>query len=203
MGHERSHDRANPISWCIALSLICVVGCETPIDAPSAYTGEQFLCGDEQAAEFDGRVAQCREANLRDKSCAGFVSLKGDIDSRHVVVDSTVFDSTYLGNGWVTSDGAILWQLNFKASSPYFAFRMTVSGMPLDEGTRELPGACRDNQGFLYVEVRGGSDLFPMYFSSCDLKLRTPEEEMRVAFSASLGGRGSATGCFHVFPTVM
>jgi hypothetical protein len=203
MGHERSHDRANPISWCIALSLICVVGCETPIDAPSAYTGEQFLCGDEQAAEFDSQVGRCREASLRDGSCSGIVSLKGAVDAQPIVIDSTAGKVTYVEkSGRSDGSGGELSELKVYARSPYFEFILTLLSKPLDLGTGEAPGMCRDPTGFFSIEARGGSDFVPMYFSSCELKLRTPQE-MRVIFSAQLRNRGDLDGCFHIFPEII
>jgi hypothetical protein len=192
--------QTDQVHWWVTLSLTCVVGCATPIDAPSAYTNEQFLCGAEQASEFNNQVERCREASLRDASCSGIVSLKGVVDSYQVVIDSTVARATYTDkSGKSDGIGGELSEVRLFGLSPYFAFRLTVFSKPLASGTREAPGVCRDLIGLFTLEARGGSDFVPMEFSSCDLKLRTPEE-IWVAFSADLRIRGNLDGCFHVFP---
>jgi hypothetical protein len=194
-------NRTHQVSGWFAPLLTCVAGCTTPIDAASAYTAERYLCGDEHAPEFDSQVEQCREANLRDGSCAGFVNLQGDIDEQHVVVDSNVVRATYAPDG-DEENGVKQWQVVVNGRAPYFSFRVTLSGVPLDPGVREAPGGCGRTGGFLSLEARGASDTVPMYFSRCDVNLYTPDE-MRIAFSSALGKRGSVDGCFHVFPQIL
>jgi hypothetical protein len=197
------HEANLPVGWWVTLLLTCVVGCASPIDAPSAYTSEQFLCGDEQAAEFDSQVERCREASLRDGSCSGIVSLKGSVDAQPIVIDSTAGKVTYVEkSGRSDGSGGELSELKVYARSPYFDFVLTLLSKPLDLGTGEAPGMCRDPTGFFSIEARGGSDFVPMYFSSCELKLRTPQE-MRVVFSAQLRIRGNVDGCFHIFPEII
>jgi hypothetical protein len=197
------HDADRPVRWWVTLPLTCVVGCAAPIEAPSAYTSERFLCGDEQAAEFDSQVEWCREASLRDGSCSGIVSLKGSVDSHPIVIDSTAGKVTYVEkSGRTDGRGGELSELKVYARSPYFAFGLTLLSQPLDLETPEVPGVCRDPTGFFSLEARGGSDFVPMYFLSCDLRLRTPQA-MWVAFSANLRVRGNLDGCFYIFPELL
>jgi hypothetical protein len=189
--------------WWVTLSLTCVAGCATPIDAPSAYADQQFLCGAEKAAEFDHQVERCREASLRDGSCSGIVSLNGVLDTYQVVIDATVTQATYSEKtGKSDGSGGELSETRVLGHAPYFSFTLSVLSRPLDPGIQEAPGVCRDLRGFLAIEARGGNDNMPMYYSTCDLKLRTPQEIWMV-FSADVRLRGNLEGCFHIFPKII
>src|SRR6185295_13145045 len=60
-------------AWLAAMG-IALSHCVQPIDAPAAYSEHEYLCAPEHAAELEALVEQCREAYLRDQSCAGRVS---------------------------------------------------------------------------------------------------------------------------------
>jgi hypothetical protein len=193
--------QTDQVRWWVTLLLTCVAGCATPLDAPSAYTNEQFLCGAEQATEFDNQVERCREANLRDGSCSGIASLKGSLDSHSLVIDSTVSHAEHSDrSGKSDGNGGELTETRLLGRTPYFSFTLSVLGRPLDPGTQEASGVCL--RGFFAVEARGGNDNMPIYLSTCDLKLRTPRE-MWMVFSGDVRLRGNLDGCFYIFPEIL
>src|SRR5688500_13881476 len=117
---------------------ISVVGCAAPLEAPSAYTGERFLCGEEHAAEFAALSSTCRDAYLSDGSCEGFASLKGEFDAQPFVVDTPLFQSFY-----EFDETRPLTPLTATARgrSPYFTFRLSLEG--LTNQTTESGTVCQ------------------------------------------------------------
>jgi len=176
----------------IGASLLAAAGCATPLEAPSAYAGERFLCGPEQAAEFRVLSAGCREAYLSDRSCEGFASLKGESDGQPFVVDAPLFGSFYQYNETGPTTGLTV---NATGLSPYFAFRLQLYGL-----TREATEAgivCRTAEARLFgIEVRGSSDQQAMALLTCDFE--RPEDGVYVSFSAKLARGGPLEACMYL-----
>src|SRR5690349_13405905 len=83
------------IRWTSAW-FMSLAACASPLDAPSAYIGERFLCTPENAAEFQALSSMCRETYLLDGSCAGFASMKGQLGGQPFVVDGPLVDAFYV-----------------------------------------------------------------------------------------------------------
>jgi len=181
-----------PFRW-ISAWLVSVAGCATPLEAPSAYAGERFLCGSEHAAEFQELSAACREAYLGDRSCEGYASLKGESDGQPFVVDAPLF-GTYYAFG--ATGPAYALTVSADGLSPYFSFRLQLYGL-----TREVTESgvivCQTVEARLFgIEVRGASDQQAMNLNTCEIERLM--DGVYVSFSARLARGGNIDACAYV-----
>jgi hypothetical protein len=147
-----------------------VAGCATPLEAPSAYTGERFLCGPEHAAEFAALSSACREAYLLDASCEGFASLRGEFEAQPFVVDTTLAQSFYEFDETLPTTPL---SVNARGHSPYFTFRLSIDG--LTEETGESGAVCQaPGAKLIGVEVRGSSSQKTLSLKTCEIE-RLPD----------------------------
>lgn len=185
-----------------ALGLTCLAGCLAPLTAPTAFTGERFLCDAEHLPEFDDLMEECRQDRLTGKSCSGYVSLRATIDKQPVVVDAPVVTSM---SHEFSSPGIAGRQIAWVAFSPYFRVLLDMA-MIRDPGTGLLTESIVDRvvnpdilPDILILEARGGN-----YSATLSNQGRTIQfqavDELRVAFSGTLSRGGSIEGCFDVFP---
>lgn len=191
--------------WRLGLGLLFLglVACAERVDAPSAFTEEQYLCDAEHAAKFDEQVEECREAHLTDGSCAGIVSFQGVIESQPVVVDATLFKATSVDNRG--PNGSRSRSVGLKAYAPYFLFSLELEQLPV-EGFPPLPpvpataNAGESNaRAFINLEVRSANYLSSLVDEKRDIELGTTEE-VRAAISGGLTRGGYIDLCFHAFP---
>jgi hypothetical protein len=192
-----SMDNHGALGW-IVIALVCLAGCVAPLSAPSAFTGEKFLCDPEHLPEFDVLMEECRQARLRDQSCAGYVSFRATIDKQPVVVDAPAFLSNY--SDYKNAENGVSGRDVFWAAfSPYFRVSLHVN-LTRDVATGWLSDAFDGvNLDILNLEARGGN-----YFAVLNGAVRTIQfqaaDELRVEFSAHISRGGSIEGCFDVFP---
>jgi hypothetical protein len=181
--------------WILALGS-GLAGCGDPLYAPSAFSEERYLCDADHRSEFDARVAECRDAYLRDRSCAGLVSFRGTIELQQVVVDSqatlAVIQDQMRGGGIVTH------ALNVWASSPYFGVRLLFVD-PSAPASGEIGGVgSASNSDYIDLEARGGNYLSTWINETRDIEVLSPTE-VRFTFSADLTKGGHLDGCLDVF----
>jgi hypothetical protein len=105
-----------------AMALI-LTGCASPLDAPSIYDSETFLCAPDQADRFRVELERCRNEYDRDGSCGGLVSFTGRLYDQPLVVDSRFDVSRF--EDLLRPDGVrIRDQVKLSGISPYFRFRV-------------------------------------------------------------------------------
>jgi hypothetical protein len=181
--------------------------CGDPIDAPSAFSAERYVCGPEHAAEFEALVEECRTLRQTDV-CGGVLSMRGSIDSEDVVMDARVSSATPFD--W-PGDPGIARTLELLAASPYFNVKLDLQYLavpPLMSVSGALPENCAAGPLvpdvpciILNLEARGGN-----YLSGVNNVVRTMElegmPEVRASFSGDLARGGYIEGCFHVFVRV-
>jgi hypothetical protein len=186
------------------VAAVLTTHCADPIDAPSAFSAERYVCGPEHAAEFDALVEECRV--LRQTSvCRGVLSFRGDIDSEDVTLDTRI-TSASIGD-WPGGDPNFARTVSVLASSPYFSIKLDMNYLavpPRRSVSGLLPDDCGSFEGLTVpcvifnFEARGGN-----YFSALLNVERVMELEqypdLRVSFSGDLGRGGRVEGCFHTF----
>jgi hypothetical protein len=190
--------------FLITAALLGAAHCADPIDAPSAFSGERYLCGPEHAAEFEALVEECR--TLRQTSvCGGVLSLRGNIDSEDVILDAHLEPVAF---STLAGDPAISGELNLVAAAPYFSLKLKLMYFaipPLTSVSGLLPANCAalptNDSGTCFVvnlEARGGN-----YLSSVVNVYRTVEletvNEKRITFTGDLTRGGYIDGCVHAF----
>jgi hypothetical protein len=186
---------------------LCLARCVEPIDAPSAFSSEHYLCDEEHAAEFDAQVERCRQDHLRDQSCAGVLSLRGVFDSQPVVLDERVVKATY--SDQVQQNGPTIRVMTINAIAPYFRVRFDSNFSVPPEATKSGPvpdtdcslggGLSCGSTQILNLEARGGNYLSGLVSAVREIKLETLEE-VRVKLSGGLARGGNIDACFHIFP---
>jgi hypothetical protein len=173
--------------------LLWVAGCATPLEAPSAYSSERFLCGPEHAAAFAALSSACRETYLRDGSCEGFASLKGEIDGQPFVVDGPLFETSYESDE--TRPRTPL-GVNARGSTPYFAFRISISDLARTITTESGTVLPATGSGLFGIEVRGSSNLQTMHVNSCEIE--PLPDGIYVAWSANFARGGTIDVCSYL-----
>ena len=172
--------------------LVGVSGCTEPIDAPSAFSDEHYLCDAEHLADFDAQVATCRKAG----SCLGYLSFRGLVDSQVVVVDAPVTLvktirkpelNASIANGMVIG-----------AASPYFGVRMTFHDLVVPGVGAASNGVEGSGYDAITLEARGGNSSSNWNNSARTIQLFTTEED-RFSFSADLAKNGHLEGCLDIF----
>ena len=184
----------------ICLSAISLAGCAAPLNAPSAYEGERFLCGEEHANEFDALVAECLEANLRGGACEGVASVKVDLTSQHAVVDSPLTSANY---GPDPRD-PVMRAMGVRGVSPYFAYHVnmgiTTASLTAGNVTSEADEICVRppiGSSAVGIEVRGSSDTLAFRLTSCTVNAR---DGLRITFSGDIVRGGTMNACAYIVP---
>ena len=186
----------------LALSLSSL-RCAHRLEAPSAYADQQYLCAEENAAARAALVEQCRDAYIRDKSCAGVGSYRGNIQSVPVVVGTPLDWSqfhTMSDVGGVTSTS-----VNLEGRSPYFKFEFTfynVFGMGSDMVVNILPdaGSKKDTTTFIRLESLRANYRSLLESPTYQLQTAASDELVKFSLSTHLNEDGWLDGCFDVFP---
>jgi len=182
------------VRWLVPCLLV-LTGCVAPVDAPSAFSTEHYLCEGENLALFDAMVEQCRDEMHQGAPCAGVMSLRGVVDSQAVVADSRVTRVFFADEP--TGNGNRMRAIDVTGVAPYFSMRITLYGFEADEGrVPALPLAPpRDVVNF---EARGAN-----YLSQIVDQIRVVEvnerDEMRAKVSGRLTRGGTVDMCFHLF----
>jgi hypothetical protein len=179
---------------CFMGASLLVLGCGAPLDAPSAYASERFLCAAEHAAEWDARVSACDESYSSDRSCPGVASLRGEIGGETFVTDEPLVRAVFEYDATAPTSAG---NLSLRGRSPYFVFNLsadvaveTTPGSP----PRCLPGSS----GLFGLEVRGSSALRRTNFTTCEMI--SSDRGKDVTFSATFVVGGSLEGCAHFPP---
>jgi hypothetical protein len=116
----------------MCFALVSGAGCAAPLEAPSAYGEERYLCGQEHASEFDAWASACTEVYNASRSCLGVASMKGVSAGEPFAVDSNLVasyvpsDTPFMGLEYISADGA----------SPYFGFSLSLIPAHLAEPAR-------------------------------------------------------------------
>lgn len=196
-------NRGRVPATAIGLGLLFLASCVSPLQAPSAFAGERYLCDDKGASEWEARIQDCRATDPLDGPCHGVISFRGVIDAQSVVVDSPV--TRLIITDAPKNDGTVSRDLFLYGLSPYFRFSFDFPGFSDPGHSRSgfvvQSGACVQDfvtpcfAGVMNLEVRGGTLLTELSTLLQNVKIDTPEE-LRVTFSADLVVGGELTGCF-------
>lgn len=183
---------------------VSLAHCANPIDAPSAFSAERYLCGPEHAAEFEAFLQDCRTRG-QSEVCNGILSLRGTIDSEEVVIDTWVDRAT--PSDWPGDRGTAR-AMELLAASAYFNIKLDVHYLavpPLTSYSGELPENCSAQPELTFapcmilnLEARGGNFLSGVATSVRTIELETATE-MRASFSGEFARGGHIDGCFHIF----
>jgi len=193
--------RADMVRWSIGVSLMFIVSCVAAVDAPSAYSTEHFLCGDEHAAEFDALVRDCQNDDLGGGSCKGVASLKASIGQQHGVVDAQLFEATVTRDPSEPGSRGV----DARGRSPYYNFNLNL-GITTDtladsdvisESSEVCRGVIRGASRSLTFEARGSSDVQVFRITSCTVKA---PDGAYIAFSGDFVRGGSVEACAYVLP---
>ena len=149
------------------LPLVWLSACVSPLEAPSAFSDQIYLCGPQNAALRDAALAQCRET---DAQCQGVVSFKATIDDQPVTVGSPISHSGITDVG--RQDGSTAREIFVFGQAPYFTFSFDLPGFEAPPGHTAsgiyvpVEGVCSTmtNQApcehpVLNLEARGGTYL--------------------------------------------
>jgi len=170
------------------------VRCAAPLEAPSAFESERFLCGEENRAEFEALLDACHADHSANASgCQGVLSMRGDIDSQAVVLDASVSRINY-GINHVLGTIPTRFVVYFEA--PYFTGRLDMQPESTEEGP--VAGGLSSST-YLNLEARGGNYLSSVEQPSYAFELQTLDE-VRGSLSGELGRGGFIETCFHLFP---
>jgi hypothetical protein len=171
-----------------------LTGCAAPIDAPSAFSEEQYLCNADRIDEFNARVEVCRRVRASGGACGGYLSFQGIVDSQPVVVDSAIsrVDSQTQTTAGVVRNGLILW-----SSSPYFDFRFSLVDKIMPGSLIPVSGTD-SNVDIMNLEARGGNYFVNWTNETRDVLLLT-SDELRFTFSTDLQRGGHLDGCVDTF----
>jgi hypothetical protein len=188
--------------WAIGFALTVVAGCAPPLDAPSAFEDEEYLCDPAHAAQWQQRIGDCRAAYQRDGSCPGVISFRGLVEAQSVVIDSPVtkVNFTDIPRGDGTIDRAYF----IFGASPYFLFSydlqqfdappgMSRSGIFVADPCTTVNTMCFS--AILNIEARGGTALLRMSTLVRNVLIETPQE-LEITFAGDLDRGGNVAGCF-------
>ena len=174
--------------------LLLALGCVEPLEAPSAYASESFLCGAERAAEWNAFVADCNERHRIDGSCPGVVSFRGDLEGEPFVASSRVFVASISYN---LADPTVVREISCDGYSPYFKFR--ISSEAFRDPPSGPPGVCSSTSVNLFgLEVRGSSAIERMTFQTCEFA--STAGGIRFSFSGRFARSGFLDACAHFPP---
>jgi hypothetical protein len=193
----------------VIFGLSYLPGCAEPIQAPSAFDGERYLCDAENVIEFDALLDNCRGLS---EPCAGYTSVRGLIDSQLVIVDGPVSRATYID--LPPTDREVGRALTLRTRAPYFelVFELRRFGIPPErsrsgpvcglnaEAACDLTGPAGGSATqFVDLEARGANFLSILTSQVREIQLETADE-LRFAITADLARGGHVEACFDVFP---
>jgi hypothetical protein len=203
---------SGPAFWLGAAIVLVLEGCASPLDAPSIYESELFLCAPDQADRFRVELERCRNEYQRDGSCGGLVSFTGRLYEQPLVVDARFDVSRF--EDLLRADGVrIRNEVKLSGISPYFRFRvrfwemggdMSGDERSLDVIAGQAPGPPQPFlDRFVRASVRlsasGQSVESSALTGNVSLSIQAVNEE---AGTFHLGfGEDAIDGCFHAFLT--
>lgn len=203
-----TRDSSLPLGLWLCLGLTCsasLAACVAPLEAPSAFEDQQYLCDPGHADTWRARIESCRAAFVADGSCLGVISLRGILDNQNVVMDSPVTRLAITDSP--NRDGTVVRDYFFRGSAPYFDFSMDLTGfaVPPAHSTNGLiiatatcdpaPGTdlvCFN--GVLNIEVRGGTELLRLQTLVRNIRVETVYE-LELNFASDLARGGNVSGC--------
>ena len=109
---------------------LLLVACAEPLDAPSAYDDQVYVCGEDAVATREAKSVECRSED----DCAGWVSLRGTLQDQPVTVGSPL-RSVHLDASDVPGAGLVRDSIELSADSPYFSLRLTFTALPPQRAT--------------------------------------------------------------------
>jgi len=166
---------------------LLALSCAAPLDAPSAYTGERFLCAPEHAAEWDAHVSACSAQYRTDRSCPGVTSIRGELNGEIFVADSRVSIASY---EYDPTKPTSLGYTRFDGASPYFKFGWSTEGLTMETTPPLCPAA---GTSLFEMAARGSSNLQRMNFDSCEFTRST--SGLYLAYRARFTVGGFVEGC--------
>ena len=183
--------------------LLWLGACVAPLEAPSAFDDQQYLCGPENAPALEARLAECRATY---DQCRGVISFRGVVDNQPVKVGSliTIVGTTDIQRVDGTTSRAFL----IHGRAPYFTFSFdlpqfdappghTKSGVYIPDLTNCLGtgNGLGCERAVLNLEVRGGTYLSSLDSLNRDIQIET-SDELRVGLTGHLLRGGSVEACF-------
>ena len=199
-------------AWCKALSLgiTWLTGCADPLDGPSAYETQRFLCTEERQSEWLDLVEECESQRAFDGSCGGVVSFTGVLQGQPYTVES-LLKSSDVTDVRTPENDLIRSSLTMIGASPYFNFRLTFTGLGgalseagFPEAPRTLALVRNDTAAIvsneqvqfeLRLNTRGASLELRSGSGEAIVREQTGERE-HVRVSAELDQGGTLDGCF-------
>jgi hypothetical protein len=176
---------------CSCCAVSSLAGCAEPLEAPSAYSQERYLCGASSKAEFDAWAEDCRQDYLADGSCLGVASMQGTVDGDPFVIDSRL-SASYTTDA---ADPFSLGLINARGASPYSFFYISITSL---ERLDERSEFCRTAASLFGLEVRGASFTRRAIIDKCSFEPRA--EGWYVAFTSGLSGGGYLDACLYLLP---
>jgi hypothetical protein len=180
----------------VALVAILLFGCSDPLDAPSGYEDQTFLC---EAGAQAARQARTKACNA-DAACSGWVSLSGMLQDQPVTVSSEL-RNVRLDAVKAPGVGLVREAITIRAESPYFALRWVFSALPPLEATTEtlaLPISISQGDGSVHSALRLEGGGASVEFSGRDGQLLTSwtAQEQSGDAHVNLGSGNVVDGCF-------
>lgn len=179
--------------WATAL---LAVGCGDPLDAPSAYEDQVFLCEASASEERAARTATCRLAT----GCAGWVSFRGVLQDQLVTVGSPLL-AAELSVVEAPSLGPVREEIRLRAESPYFRLRWAFSELPpLDATPGELDyrvGVAKGQDSVRSsLRLNGGGASAELTARAGVLQTSWDEKEQSGRAELDFGAGNQIEGCF-------
>jgi hypothetical protein len=179
-----------------AALMLLTNGCGDPLDAPSAYTEQTFLCEDERSTSRDTYTETCRA----DAACAGWLSFRGTLQ-RQFVRATARLDRVQVGNEDLAGIGRVRDSVELHAHTPYFDlrwswsdFQLPASGVP----ERDWQISNRSGAGLVRSSLRmaGGGASVDLAAQSGTLRGGWTTLEHWSDLSVSYGVGNTLDGCF-------
>jgi hypothetical protein len=192
--------------------LVAIAGCAMPVENPSVYDAQRFLCAEEHDGALRDAIEDCRNDFERDESCAGVLSFAGELEGEPITVESRLLSSEFIDQRLDGEGSEIRQELKLSGRSPYFHF--TLSWLDLggdltggaDERTLRFGAAPDPDEAFQDDRVRaslrmtvGGES---RAFTPREGELTTERQrldEHSAEFSADFAPGEYLEGCFHAF----
>jgi hypothetical protein len=203
-----TRDSSLPLGFLFCLGLACsgaLAGCVAPLEAPSAFDDQQYLCDPGHADAWRARIESCRDAFAADGSCLGVISLRGILDNENVVMDSPV--TRLVITDTPNRDGVVVRDYFVSGRAPYFDFSLDLTGFAVPpahsaNGIIIATATCNPDpgtdlvcfNGVLNIEVRGGTELLRLQTLVRNIRVETVSE-LEFNFSSDLARGGNLSGC--------
>lgn len=180
----------------LAFLAALLFGCSDPLDAPSGYQDQAFLCAADAQAAREDKTRACNA----DAACSGWVSFSGTLQGQPVTVSSDL-GSVRLDAVKAPGVGLVREALTVHAESPYFALRWVFSALPPLEATSEvlaLPISISAVDGSVHSALRLEGGGTSVEFSGRDGQLLTSwtAQEQSGDAHVNLGSGNVIDGCF-------